>query len=163
MQDAASENPQVTSTAFPDGLPDVDGGASTSLHAARNLDTDTGAASASPDLADRRTARIAEYLAHSLDYGDPLHANVGAVNADLLLLMADRLRQLLEAAPWASLKDFESLKPAIDSLLRIHKQIDRFAQLEARLMPQPDGAAQPAAGSPRHTARCTAKSEKTKN
>jgi hypothetical protein len=147
MQDVASNRPQVTGTVHPNSLPAVDRGAATSPQSMPNQDVDTGAAGASPDVADRRTARIAEYLAHSLDYADPLQANVGAVNADLLL-MADRLRQLLEAAPWASLEDFDDLKPAIDSLLRIHKQIDRFAQLETRLGANADAAPQAAAGSP---------------
>jgi hypothetical protein len=132
MNHTADDGRRLAGMASTGDFADAHGDARPGPDALTDLDAGLDAGDVPPHLADRRTARIAEYLAQILEYADPLRANVGAVNADLLF-MADRLRQRLEVAPWETLEDFEDLKPAIDSLLRIHKQIDRFAQFEARL------------------------------
>ncbi len=85
---------------------------------------------------DLRLRRIMDYRQEVLAKADALEANLGAVNSELMSI-GYRLHQAIEAAmevaPGA-LDDFQKLMPAIDNYLRIAKQIDRFAQLDLRLV-----------------------------
>ena len=97
------------------------------------------------DGADRRLQRIMDYLREALARESALEANLGAVNSDLLI-MGYRLKQAIDeamAATPAALEQFQRLMPAIDSYLRLTKQIDRLAQLSLRLA-SPREAAQAA-------------------
>ena len=97
------------------------------------------------DGADPRLQRIMDYLREALARDSALEANLGAVNSDLLM-MGYRLKQAIDeamAATPAALEQFQRLMPAIDSYLRLTKQIDRLAQLSLRLA-SPREAAQAA-------------------
>jgi hypothetical protein len=84
---------------------------------------------------DPRYQRIVDYLNTALAIEDPLAANVAATNSDLML-MAYRLKQAIatamEMTP-AALEEFEKLMPAVDSFLRITRQVERFAKLNLQL------------------------------
>jgi hypothetical protein len=93
------------------------------------------ACGAEDDPHDRRYQRIIDYHNTALAIEDPLAANVGAVNADLML-MTYRLKQAIgeamDVTPTA-LEEFEKLMPAVDSFLRISRQVERFAKLNLQL------------------------------
>ena len=64
-----------------------------------------------------------------------MEANLGVVNADLMLL-AGRFRHVLEEAMQQSpetLAEMAELMPGVDSYLRVVKQVDRFSQLAVKL------------------------------
>ena len=82
-----------------------------------------------------REQRIADYVAESLANDDPFEANLGVVNADLMLL-AHRFRHVLEGAMQQSpetLADMAECMPGVDSYLKVVKQIDRLSQLKVKL------------------------------
>ncbi|MEX0715185.1 MAG: hypothetical protein WD066_01290 [Planctomycetaceae bacterium] len=79
-----------------------------------------------------RWERHADFLAHALGQIDPLSANVGAVEADLLTLSHRMMRTIERSLP-ETLEDFAPLKPALDSLLKVQRMIGRFAVLDAHL------------------------------
>lgn len=100
-------------------------------------DSESGSPSATEmdSSEDVRVRRIQEYLKHALGHTDALEANVGAVNADLMRIshrLAQAIHEAIDAGP-SSLEDFEGIIPAVDNLLRLDKQIDRFTALEQRL------------------------------
>lgn len=91
---------------------------------------------------DRRSARIADYLAQALAEDNPLLANLGTVNCDLLQVQ-NFLRQAVEdafAKVPRDLSEWEHLTPAIDQLVKIVKQIDRFTQLDIRIRSEEQSA-----------------------
>ena len=81
-----------------------------------------------------RERRVVDYLADSLAKRDPLEANVGSINSGLMLAaleLDEFIRQRFQRDPG----DPERLRramPAIDALLRVTRQVDRFAQLQLR-------------------------------
>lgn len=84
---------------------------------------------------DERQQRIEDYLRTALAMEDPLAANVGAVNSDLMLFgysLQRAITKALETAP-AALDEFGKLMPAIDSYMRISRQVERFAKLNQQL------------------------------
>lgn len=84
---------------------------------------------------DNRVQRIMDYLESSLRKRDALQATIGAVNSDLMLI-GYRLKQVVQTAmdtTPAALDEYGKLMPAVESLLKVFKQIDRFTQLEVRL------------------------------
>jgi hypothetical protein len=88
-----------------------------------------------PDEKDERQRRIEDYLRTALAMEDPLAANVGAVNSDLMLFgysLQQAITKALETAPTA-LDEFGKLMPAIDSYMRISRQVERFAKLNQQL------------------------------
>lgn len=92
--------------------------------------------SSSPGMVDARLQRIMEYLDEALNKKNPLEANLGAANSDLLLI-GYRLKNTIDMAladPPEGLSQVEELMPAINTYLRIIKQIERLAQLDRRLM-----------------------------
>ena len=82
-----------------------------------------------------RIHRIEQLQAEALAEPDALQANLGAFNAGLMRI-GFRLEEAIEGAS-AQITDplarFERLAPAIDSLLKVMRQVDRFAQLDQRL------------------------------
>lgn len=84
--------------------------------------------------ANSRGDRIRDLLASSLAKLDPLEANLGVVNSDLMLL-AYRLKQSIDSAltePDAS-EELEMLMPAVENYLKVVKQIERFSKLDLQL------------------------------
>lgn len=87
------------------------------------------------EASDVRTRRLAEYMASSLTEDDPLAANLGAVNGDLMLL-AYRMRQALDGLfdePPESVQELQAAMPGLEGYLKVTKQIDRFSQLAVKL------------------------------
>jgi hypothetical protein len=85
--------------------------------------------------ADPRLRRIRDYLKEALVRENALEANLAVVNSDLMW-MGYALKQAIEAAMAAApagLDHFERLAPAIDSYLRVARQVDRFATLGLRV------------------------------
>ena len=88
-----------------------------------------------PQAKDERHERIMDYLRSSLAMKDPLAANVGAVNADLMAFahcLQRAITRALDMAPTA-LDEFEKLMPAIDSHMRISRQVERLTKLNQQL------------------------------
>ena len=88
------------------------------------------------EVASLRLARIQQYLLASLEQVDPLEANLGAAASDLMSL-GFKLKQAIEeslADTPNSLERFQRLRPAIDDYLKLSRQIDRYAQLDRRLL-----------------------------
>lgn len=82
-----------------------------------------------------REQRLADYVTQSLEVVDPFEANVGVVNADLMLI-ANRFRQALGDAldkPPENLEELAEFMPSVDGYLRIVKQVDRMSQLALKL------------------------------
>ena len=76
-----------------------------------------------------------DYLRYVLAMEDPLAANVGTVNSDLMLFgysLQQAITKALEMTP-AALDEFGKLMPAIDSYMRISRQVERFAKLNQQL------------------------------
>ena len=112
-----------------------------------------GAAAAShePQAKDERQERIRDYLRSALAMEDPLAANVGAVNSDLMLFSYSLQRAITKALDMTpdALDQFGKLMPAIDSYMRISRQVERFAKLNEQLAGA-DRARE--AAKPRHSA-----------
>lgn len=82
-----------------------------------------------------REQRIADYVTQSLEISDPFQANVGVVNADLMMF-ANCYRQVLGEAlkePPDDLAELAEITPSVDSYLRLVKQMDRVSQLAMKL------------------------------
>lgn len=85
--------------------------------------------------ADPRLERIAEQLAEALRNPDLLRGIAMASACDLMKLawqLNKAIDQELANGP-GSLDDFAELSPALDTFLRMMKQIERFSQLDMRL------------------------------
>jgi hypothetical protein len=81
-----------------------------------------------------RLSRMLDHLASSLEKEPPLEASLGAFNAGLMR-MALRLEELIVAAMESGPLDmerFQEIKPAIETHLRLLRQMDRFANIELR-------------------------------
>lgn len=84
---------------------------------------------------DARLKRVADYAKAALQRADPLASVIGVANSGLFSF-ATRFQDAIDAATDPSSPvpmDLRTLQPAIDSYLRIMRQIDRFTQLELRL------------------------------
>lgn len=85
--------------------------------------------------ADPRLQRIAEQLAEALRSPDLLRGITMASSCDIMEL-SWQLKKAIDAeladGP-GSLDHFAELSPALDTLLRMTKQIERFTQLDMRL------------------------------
>ncbi len=84
--------------------------------------------------ADARVRRIMDLLREALAREGALEANLGAVNSDLML-MGYRLKRAIDEAMGtaAALDQFQRLMPAVESYLRLTRQMERLAQLSLRL------------------------------
>ena len=84
---------------------------------------------------DRRFQRLADYQKRAVKNADPLVASLAVINSDLMGF-AFRLSQAIDGAVGegsASLHELHQVDPALNSYLRVAKQIDRFTQLGIHL------------------------------
>jgi hypothetical protein len=109
---------------------------------------------------DERHERIMEYLRSSLAMKDPLAANVGAVNSDLMLFGYSLRRAISKALDMTPdvLDQFGKLMPAMEAYMRISKQVERFTKLNQQLA-RAEKAVQ--AGRATHTCELLEASEET--
>jgi hypothetical protein len=85
--------------------------------------------------ADRRSERIAEYMCQEMESVDPLIANVGAINGDLMHI-AHGLKRALDQSLGELAHRPEALGDMLLPLnlyLRVSKQVDRMTQLAIKL------------------------------
>ena len=90
------------------------------------------------EISELRLAKIRQYQNDSLQQPDALQANLGAVSSDLMLL-AYRLHETINRSLAGSsnrLERFAKLSRAIETYLKITRQIDRLANLD-RLLSEP--------------------------
>ena len=81
-----------------------------------------------------RLGRVHDYLTNSLKKKDALEANLGSVNSGLIrvaLWLDETIAKTIESGPH-SIEHVESVQPAIDTHLRVARQVDRLAQIEIR-------------------------------
>jgi hypothetical protein len=81
-----------------------------------------------------RLSRVVDYQAQSLGKPDALQANLGSLNSGLMriaLNLDEALEQALSGGP-RTVERVQKLLPAIETHLRVARQVDRFAQLEMR-------------------------------
>jgi len=84
---------------------------------------------ATPDI---RLARILDYQAQSLAKPDPLEACLGSSNGSLMEIGC-RLAEVINAGMVGlDMAKLPQVQPALDTYLRVLRQVDRFAQLEAK-------------------------------
>ena len=90
-----------------------------------------------PTIADRRAARLSrvgDYQTRTLAQEDALLANLGSINSGLMcvaLWLDETIKQALESGP-RSVERLRRILPAIDTHLRVSRQVERFAGLELR-------------------------------
>lgn len=83
---------------------------------------------------DARLSRVLDYQASSLEKDDPLEANLGSINSGLMrvaLWLDETIEQAMESGP-PNVERLSRILPAIDTHLRVTRQVDRFAQIELR-------------------------------
>ena len=83
---------------------------------------------------DARLSRVLDYQASSLEKHDPLEANLGSINSGLMrvaLWLDEAIEQAMESGP-PNVERLPQIIPAIDTHLRVTRQVDRFAQVEMR-------------------------------
>lgn len=84
---------------------------------------------------DRRFQRLADYQKKAVKNSDPLVASLAVINSDLMGF-AFRLSKAIDGAVGegaSSLQELHQVDPALNSYLRVAKQIDRFTQLGIHL------------------------------
>ena len=109
------------------------------------------------DCHDARLSRVLDYQASSLEKEDALEANLGSINSGLMrvaLWLDETIEQAMGSGP-PNVDSLQRILPAIDTHLRVTRQVDRFAQIElraaeARSNPTPtdDSSAKPRLGAP---------------
>lgn len=83
---------------------------------------------------DARLSRVLDYQASSLQKDDPLEANLGSINSGLMrvaLWLDESIEQAMESGP-PNVERLSRVLPAIDTHLRVTRQVDRFANIELR-------------------------------
>ena len=86
------------------------------------------------EIRDARLSRVIDYQAISLKKNDALEANLGSINSGLMRIavsLDETIEQAIESAP-RTLDRAQRILPAIETHLRVARQIDRFAQIEVR-------------------------------
>lgn len=81
-----------------------------------------------------RLSRLLDYQASSLEKDDPLEANLGSINSGLMrvaLWLDETIEQAMESGP-PNVERLSRILPAIDTHLRVTRQVDRFANIELR-------------------------------
>jgi hypothetical protein len=98
-----------------------------------------------------RMIRVQEYLADSLVKGDHLEANLGSINGGLMRICVslDEVVHRGMSVSTVTVERIQRLLPAIETYLRLTRQIDRFAQLELRTAAARRPRADPARPAPR--------------
>ena len=91
-----------------------------------------------PSMSDAHEARlrcVLDYQHNSLAKPNALEANLGSINSGLLricICLDEAIVQATENGP-CTVERVQNMLPAIDTYLRVTRQIDRFANLEARI------------------------------
>lgn len=83
---------------------------------------------------DARLSRVLDYQVSSLAKHDPLEANLGSINSGLMrvaLWLDETIEEAMESGP-PNVERLARILPAIDTHLRVTRQVDRFAQIELR-------------------------------
>ncbi len=83
---------------------------------------------------DARLSRVLDYQAHSLEKDDPLEANLGSINSGLMrmaLWLDEAVEQAMASGP-PNVERLSRVVPAIDTHLRVTRQVYRFTQIELR-------------------------------
>jgi hypothetical protein len=111
--------------------------ASKAADAELNASLDAGAEETAPaDTVDKRRARrISDLAAESLQHHDSFQACLGASVAGILAIdqsLQERVTRAL-AADSGELADVSTVLPAIDTILRLERQVERFGQLTTKL------------------------------
>ena len=86
------------------------------------------------DRRDARLSRVLDFQASSLAKDDPLEANLGSINSGLMrvaLWLDEAIEEAMESGP-RTVERLQRMLPAIETHLRVTRQVDRFAQLEIR-------------------------------
>ena len=86
------------------------------------------------DRHDARLSRVLDYQASSLEKEDALEANLGSLNSGLMrvaLWLDETIEQAMDSGP-PNIDRLQRILPAIDTHLRVTRQVDRFAQIELR-------------------------------
>lgn len=95
---------------------------------------DEAATVPSSSFHDARLGRLDDYQLRSLAQEDALEANVAALNGGLMrvgLFLEESLLQAIEGSP-PDLQRVDEIRPAIETQLRLARQIDRFAKFKIR-------------------------------
>ncbi len=101
---------------------------------------------------DARLSRVLDYQASSLQKDDPLEANLGSINSGLMrvaLWLDKTIERAMESGP-PNVERLSHILPAIDTHLRVTRQVDRFANIELRAAE----ARKPKPTDDNHAARC---------
>lgn len=83
---------------------------------------------------DARWKRVLDYQARSLEKDDPLEATLGSVNSGLMrtaLWLDEATEKVMDSGP-PDVERLAQIAPAIDTYLRVARQVDRFANIELR-------------------------------
>jgi hypothetical protein len=83
---------------------------------------------------DARLSRVLDYQASSLQKDDPLEASLGSINSGLMrvaLWLDETIEQAMVSGP-PNVERLARILPAIDTHLRVTRQVDRFANIELR-------------------------------
>lgn len=81
-----------------------------------------------------RLSRVLDFQASSLAKADPLEANLGSINSGLMrvaLWLDEAIEEAMDSGP-RTVDRLQRMLPAIETHLRVTRQVDRFAQLELR-------------------------------
>ena len=86
------------------------------------------------DCHDARLSRVFDYQAFSLEKEDALEAKLGSINSGLMriaLWLDETIEQAMGSGP-PNVELFQRISPAIETHLRVTRQVNRFAQIELR-------------------------------
>ncbi len=86
------------------------------------------------DTSQARLKRVNDYAHASLEKPDPLHSNIGSINSGLMRIaisMDEAIQLSINYGP-RSIERLQKVIPAIETHLRVTRQVDRFAQFEQR-------------------------------
>ena len=86
------------------------------------------------EIREARLSCVMDYQAKSLEKTDALEANLGSINSGLMRIavsLDEMIEQALESGP-RTLESVQRILPAIETHLRLARQVDRFAQIEVR-------------------------------
>ena len=100
----------------------------------QSSDRAVGEAAQPSNSHDARLSRVLDYQASSLQKDDPLEANLGSINSGLMRLalwLDETIEQAMESGP-PNVERLSRILPAIDTHLRVTRQVDRFANIELR-------------------------------
>ena len=81
-----------------------------------------------------RMSRVLDYQADSLEKENALEANLGSINSGLMqiaLQLDETIKRTIDSGP-GTVEGLHAVMPAIDTHLRVTRQVDRFAQIELR-------------------------------